>query len=63
MLPRICPILPCRKRLVRIVQGLTGKLAGINPRDTISEGVARVTINNITFSPIKTHIGFRLDLL
>jgi len=63
MLPRMCPKLPWRKRLVTIVHGLSPKPAGAKPKDTIREGVARVTTNSITFSAISIHTGFKLDLL
>ena len=61
MLARICHIPLWRKRLVKIVQGLTMTSAGINPKDKISVGAIRVTINNTTFSPIKTHTGVELN--
>ena len=60
ILARMCPILPWRKRLVIIVQGLSSMLAGINPRSTISVGTIRVTMKSNKFSPIKTHIGVSL---
>jgi len=61
MLARMCPMLPWRKMLVIIVQGLSTMPAGINPRNRISAGTIRVTIKSSKFSPIKTHIGIKLS--
>lgn len=61
MLARMCPILLWRKMLVIMVQGLSSMPAGINPRDRISVGSMRVTIYSSKFSPIRTHMGVRLN--
>ena len=61
MLARMCPILPWRKRLVTIVQGLASTPIGINPKNKISSGTTQVAINSSKFSPIKAHIGVKLN--
>ena len=63
MLPKICPKLACRKRLVKIVQGLTEKSIGIKPKDTTIRGSAAPMMNNITFSPMINHTGFNITRL
>ncbi len=54
-------MLPCRKRLVTIVQGLTSTSAGTNPRNKIDSGTILVAINSSKFTPIKTHMGVKLN--
>jgi len=61
MLARMCPMLPWRKMLVIIVQGLSSMPAGINPRNKTIVGTIRVTIKSSKFSPIKTHIEVDLN--
>ena len=47
-------------RLVTMVHGRWGKLAGCNPRGKISSGAIAVAINNKKFNAIRTHMGVSL---
>ena len=62
MLAMICHRPLWINRLVTMVHGRWRKLAGCNPRRSISSGAIAVAINNKKFNAIRTHIGVSLKL-